>query len=189
MGEGENLGLIRSAVEGDGDALQELLKANHDRLFEYVQRHLPDQLRPYFDPGDIVQDTFFEACRLIRGFEVRGDDSMFRWLVTMARHHIVNLLRRPKFIGDVPAILEELGVYQRTPSRSAASHEFMIALEESLGRLTPDCREAVTLRHIQGLSVTETAARMNRSNEHVSVLCHRGLRAIAQDLESASYFF
>ena len=192
--------LIQRAIAGELSGLEQLLQAHHDRLLQYISRQLPDELKRTIEPADVVQDTFFEACRLIGGFEPKGDDSVFRWLVTIARHRMIDMLRahRARPVGGLPQgsstdaslviLLEQLAIYRRTPSRSAASHEFLAAIEGSLMRLPPEYREVVTLRHLQGLSVPETAVRMNRTHDAVYWLCCRALQALRADLQSASHF-
>ncbi len=195
----EDMAAVRKAVGGDTDALQGILTALHSRLLAYVAKHLPDQVRNLVDPSDIVQDACFEACRLIANFKPTGRDSMFRWLVTIARHRMVDLLRIQQArqsgkSGDhspgdsVTTALAELAVYRRTPSRSAASHEFLAAVEMAILRLPPAHREAVTLRHIDGLSNAETALKMNRTPDAVYWICSRALESIRMDLQSASFY-
>ncbi|MGA2499187.1 MAG: sigma-70 family RNA polymerase sigma factor, partial [Tepidisphaeraceae bacterium] len=168
------MSVLTRAIQGDAQALQDVLTAHHPRLLEYVSRHLPVQVRNLVDPADVVQDTCFEACRLIGKFKPAGKNSTFRWLVTIARHRIVDLLRirqarQSGKSGDhapgdsLTRAIAELAVYRRTPSRSAASHEFLAAVEQAIGRLPPVYRQVVTLRHIDGLDTAETAAKMDRT--------------------------
>ena len=49
------------------------------------------------------------------------------------------------------------------------------SLEPALARLTPEQREAIELRFIEGMSVAETAATMGRSDEAVKKLQARAL--------------
>lgn len=189
--------MIERAIAGESDALAAILRAQTPRLLPYIQRHFPTELDGSVEPADVLQDVYFESCRLIRGFKPRGEDCVYRWLVTIARHRMVDLLRvhrtRVKLgrawtdtTGDpVANLLEELAVYRRTPSRSAASHEMMRAIEEAIGRLSPEYRQAVTLRHIQGLSVAETASQMGRTEEAVYWLTCRALQALRADLQSS----
>jgi RNA polymerase sigma-70 factor (ECF subfamily) len=189
---------IEKAIAGETQAMESLLQLHHERLLSYVTRHLPPDLKNIVDPMDVVQDTYFEACRQMAGFRPMGPDSFHRWLVTIARHRMVDLLRlyraRRRAVNwkqaddSVLYMLDQLAVYRRTPSRSAASHEFIAAVEQCLQRLPPDYRQVITLRHIEGLSVAETAARMNRRSEDVYVLCCRGLQAMRNELQSASIY-
>ena len=189
---------LMQAIKGDVRALQEVLAAHHSVLLGYVTRHLPPQVRNVADPGDIVQDVCFEACRLIGKFKPDGKDSMFRWLVTIARNRMLDLLRIHAVRNDASAdrtrddpvtrALAELALYHRTPSRSAASHEFLAAVEQAMCRLPPVHRQVVTLRYIDGLSIADTAAEMDRTPDAVYWLCSRALEAIRLELESASFF-
>jgi RNA polymerase sigma-70 factor, ECF subfamily len=195
----ENTTVLMRAVGGDADALHEVLAAYHPRLLAYVTKHLPAEVRSFVDPQDTVQDTCFEACRLIANFKPSGRDSTFRWLVTIARHRMVDVSRVHRTrssdgSGDrgqdnsLTMLLSELAVYRRTPSRSAASHEFLAAVEQAMHRLPPLYREVLSLRHVDGLSAQETAAKMDRTPEAVYWLCCRALDAIRLDLRSASLF-
>lgn len=196
----QDLALIERAIAGDMQALESLLHARHDRLIRYVEKHMPPELRGAIEAADIVQDTYFEACRLFSGFQPAGDDSLFRWLVTIARHRTVDHLRAfrariklGRSLQDaaeepVASLLEDLAVYRRTPSRSAASHEAMLALERAIERLPEEHRQVVQLRHIDGLSVEEVAQKMGRTPQAVYWLTSRALAAIREDLRSVSQF-
>jgi RNA polymerase sigma-70 factor (ECF subfamily) len=63
-------------------------------------------------------------------------------------------------------------------------------LEPALARLTPEQRQAVELRFLQGMSVAETAAVMGRSEEAVKKLQARALanlrRSLVESIEPAA---
>jgi DNA-directed RNA polymerase specialized sigma24 family protein len=119
--------MLQRALAGDGGALGVLLRSYHGRLFHYIERLLPAGAA---DAQDVLQDVFFDAFRGIGSFVAGGnDDSFYCWLRTIARHRIVDLMRRQQAVkrgGDaaevnwrddsVIALLEELAVYERTPS-------------------------------------------------------------------------
>jgi RNA polymerase sigma-70 factor (subfamily 1) len=183
-------------------ALQLLLHAERARLRDYVRRHLPIELSAVIDVQDVLQDTYINAFRRMGHFAATDANSVFRWLVTIARHRIAELLRlhraakrgrgRSKDVGadDESLIqsLSQLAVYQRTPSRSAAAHEFLAAVEQSLRRLPDLYRDAVNLRYVQGLTPGEIASKIGRSERAVHMLCNRGLKAVRLDLRSGSQF-
>jgi RNA polymerase sigma-70 factor (ECF subfamily) len=85
-------------------------------------------------------------------------------------------------------MLEELAVYRRTPSRSAAGREFMAALEGALNRLPPDYADVIRLRHLEGKPWKAVAARLKKTEPSVNKLCSRGLAALRVELRSASLF-
>jgi RNA polymerase sigma-70 factor (ECF subfamily) len=195
----------QSSAAADNDranpqAMQMLLIAERGRLLAYIHKHFPAGLQPMIEPADILHDTYFEAVRRLQTFRPTDDTSTFRLLVTIARRRIAQLLRisgRTKHGGksrrvaqsdSIVAMLCELAAHEKTPSRSASGHEFMAALEKSLGRLPEDLRTAVTLRYIQGMSPTEIAGKMDRTERAVHQLCYRGVQMVRRELRSASMF-
>jgi RNA polymerase sigma-70 factor (subfamily 1) len=202
--DGDNL---RRAIGGDTFALQALLLTHRARLLQYVTRQMPAKVRSVHDPDDVVQDVFVEACRRIAEFVPAGDDAVARWLMTIARHRIIDAVRAHGAVkrgggrlvaavgaGDddggrgVVALLESLAVYRRTPSRSAAAHELAVTLIRSIDGLPKDYRDAIWLRHVDGLPVKVAAARMNRTEGAFHLLCHRGLKQLRVVLRSASIY-
>jgi RNA polymerase sigma-70 factor (ECF subfamily) len=192
--------LIEMASAGDGAALATLLQEYEPRLLEYVRRRLPRVVETIAAPEDIVQDTCYEACRMIAGFKSQGNNSFYRWLVRIANLRIKAAFqkyrsRRTQSVSSgvsddssVLSAIEQLVVYRRTPSGSAVAHEFISAIERSLDRLTPAYREVITHRFIDGLSVEETAARMGKGNDQIYVLSSRALGALREQLRSASRY-
>ncbi len=192
--------LLECAVGGDPESTQVLFRSYYPRVLQYVRKRLPRELSAIVDAEDIVHDTFYEACRLIGGFRAEGEDSFFRWLATIARHRAIKLAQRHRRVlhtqhqraeeedEGIASLLDQLASHRRSPSGSAAAHEFMLSLEKAIGRLPPQYREVVQFRHLDGLSVAETASRMGKTNEAIYLLSCRALQAIRADLRSASMF-
>jgi RNA polymerase sigma-70 factor (ECF subfamily) len=178
--------------------LQDLLHENTPRLLEYLERHFPNELRRFVEPQDVLQDTFFEACRRFPDFVPVDDDAPFRWLVTIARHRVLALWRgqqalirgghkeKDNDLLRVVVLLEELAVYERTPSQSAMAHEMAASVQRSLKHLPSQYEQALRMRYIDGLSVEQTALSMNRSIGAVFKLCNRGLKVLKGKLQSDS---
>jgi len=190
--------LLRRAIGGDRSAMATVLEAHQAALLKYIHRHLPPELCGVMEPGDVLQDVYYDACRQFPGFQDVGENALYRWLLTIARRRMIDHLRRQRarpqnriLAGDESAVahlLEELVTYRRTPSRSARSHEFMAALERAIERLPESYRQAITLRYIDRLDSAGIAVRMNRTPQAVYLLCCRGLKAIREDLQSASMY-
>lgn len=192
--------LCERAAAGDGAALAALLQDYEPRLLEYARRRLPIPVRSLAEPEDIVQETCYEACRLIRGFVPQGPHSFYRWLVRIANFRIRAIIQKCRSrrtyaasagMDDETAVysaLEQLVLYRRTPSASAAMHEFTSRIEQSLDRLIPDYRQVIVYRYLEGLSVDETAQRMNRNSDQIYVLCSRAIGALRSQLATASHY-
>src|SRR5688572_14481559 len=74
-------------------ALESLLAHESDKVLAYLERHLPQELRPTIEPADVLQDTYFEAFRRLSEFRWEGSDCVYRWLVTIARNRVIDLVR------------------------------------------------------------------------------------------------
>jgi RNA polymerase sigma-70 factor (ECF subfamily) len=178
--------------------LQGILHVHSERLLTYLKKRMPEDLRRFVEPQDILQDTFFEAFTRSREFQARGKDSAHRWLVTIARHRMFAILRMQQTLkrgGPRPeenefdavcGFLDGLAVYTRTPSQSAMSHEIASAVQQSMNFLEPQYRRVIQLRFIEGLSVQKTADVMGRSRGAILMLCNRALKSLKLLLQSVS---
>lgn len=196
MGNSSEEELIRRAIEGDGAAAEPVLMAQQMRLYRHVCNEFPYLLCEFTTPEDVLQDVYVKAYANIGKLRANNSEGVFGWLAAIARNTMIDLqrrfaLRRPKDLAtddgeDVVRLLERLVVYRRTPSQSAAEHEFMASIEDSLEQLPENFRQVVRLRHLDGLSVAETSERMHISAEAVHKLCNRGLTALRSRLTEAS---
>jgi RNA polymerase sigma factor (sigma-70 family) len=187
-------------------SLRRLLMAQSDQLSGYLARHLPPGMRRFIEPRDILQDVFFEAFQRLPEFSPADDEASSRWLMTIARNRLVDLIRMHKSakrggggaigLGDeelrhisVVLLLKDLAVHYRTPSRSASRREVIAMIEQSMRLLRPEYREAVELRFLMGLSLKETAIQMKRTEDSAQKLCGRALDALRTEMRSASLYF
>lgn len=197
--------LIPKAVVGDAQALERLLLDHYDPLLATIQRRMPGALAGTVSPEDVLQDTFVAAFRSISRFVPAGDNSFLRWLCTLARNRMADLLkahhaakrgggRVPIMTADnledsIAGLLTQLAVDEHTPSQSAAGREAARAIHAALAGLAEDYRHVLTLRFVQGLSVAQTAQAMGRSEGAVQMLCQRAQRQLAAAMGRASAYF
>ena len=73
-----------------------------------------------------------------------------------------------------------------SPSQHAARREQALLLAEGLERLPEDYREVLILRHLEGLTFPEVAARMGRTVMSVKKLWARALPALRDSLGGSS---
>lgn len=189
--------LVSTAAGGDLLALEQLLRVERPRVLQYIQRHFPAELKRILEPQDVLQDTLFQAARAIRSFKSDDADSFYRWLVTIARRCMLDMIaaRRTqkrgggKTRGDsVAMLMQDLAIEDATPSRIIAGKELATALEQCIGKLPGDYAEAVRLRYFDALPFGEIAAKMGRSQDAVRMLCNRAVEALKTEMRSASRF-
>lgn len=192
----------------DHGTFQAMVAPHVGRLLAYLDRHIPARLRSFVDPQDVAQDAFFEAARSWHRVTLDGPESVWRWLVTIARHRLINViqaqqaakrgggLRHAGAAGaaadashdSVIGMLHDLAAHSRTPSQSAAQRELLVLLDRCVGQLEPAYRDAIRTRYVQGLSLKETAERLGRTEDATQKLCARGLQSLRSGLRSFSHY-
>jgi RNA polymerase sigma-70 factor (ECF subfamily) len=170
--------VIGRAREGDADALGQLWRAYQHQVLRYLRgRGVPDA-------DDVASAVWLDVARSIARFE--GDEPDFRrWLFTIAARRRIDELRR---IHRREAAIRNVNGSADSPARRAGSDSADVAdrsaaLDRALGlvrRLPDDQAEAVLLRVVADLSVSDVAAIMGRREGHVRVLVHRGLAKLSE---------
>ena len=112
---------------------------------------------------DIAGQVFLEAIEGIGRYRDRGKP-ISAWLVTIARHRTLDFFRkRGRERGD-----------SIEPSVAGPDAALRVALE-SLALLTPDQREVVHLRFVEGYQLEEVAIITGRTTGAVKSLQHRAI--------------
>jgi RNA polymerase sigma-70 factor (ECF subfamily) len=196
--------LAAKAVAGDDVAMGRLLFRYHDRLVAEMAGKLPGDIRGSMSAEDIVQEAYVVAFQRIASFNPKDHERFYPWLAAIARNRLMDAVKaqraakrgggRVAVTGDqaddeeMVGLLEVLAAHSRTPSRSAAGHEAAQAVQRALDHLTEDYGEALRLRYVEALPVAEIAARMDRTEGAINMLCHRGLQALRLALGDTSRF-
>ncbi|WAH37840.1 RNA polymerase sigma factor [Alicyclobacillus dauci] len=135
----------------------------HD-IYRFARFTLGDASSAY----DVVHEVFVRAIRSWEKF--RDDANPKTWLLTIARNYMYDYLRKQKkwerFVAgyDPPFIPNE-----------ALSIEDTMVLEESLLALKDTYRQVFILRHIENLSIAETAHVLGWSQGKVRTTDYRAV--------------
>ena len=188
--------LLRDARAGDAATLGRLLEQYRRYLALIANVQIGQRLRGKVDASDVVQETFLEAHRNFGRFRGNSEGELVRWLRQILAANLADLLRR--YLGtqgrdvrlereiegalDRSSVLLDRGLMAMGPSPSQlASHrEQAVLLADALSELPDDSREALVLRHLEGLTFPEVAQRMGRSLDSVEKLWMRGLARLRQ---------
>jgi RNA polymerase sigma-70 factor (ECF subfamily) len=169
-----------------------------DYLRVLARQAWPERLRGKLDPSDLVQETLLEAHAAAGRFQGSTEPERMAWLRAILANNIADAIKRfgraRRDAGRERALEEALGASSlrladclaatgRSPQSSVLRHEALLALASALDALPADQRSAIELHHVQGLSLAETAARLERSVSAVAGLLHRGLKALRAQLD------
>lgn len=173
--ETELRGLMIAGLEGDAAAHRTLLERLSGQLRAYFKGQLNCMGRGPVEAEDLVQ----EALIAIHTRRHTYDRSQFvtPWVYAIARYKFLDYLRRTKVsAADIPIDeVQELAVHD-----DSAHVESSLDLERLLAELSPKARQAIQYVKLDGLNVSEAAARSGMSESAVKVSVHRGLRALAR---------
>ncbi len=117
----------------------------------------------------------------------RGDGGFVAWLVTVARNHCRNELRRRR----LATLHQREAVLEHSPA-SAGQLEDLLADERrrrvraALAELPVALRDALLLRYAEELRYDEIASVVGTGESTLRSRVHHGLRALKQKLESDS---
>lgn len=172
----ESWALVEAAQRGDAAAFGEL----YDKYVDVVHRYVLHRLGDRVIAEDLTSETFLRAFRRISSISYQGRD-VGAWFVTIARNLVLDHLKSSRFRLEVnTADPDDVRRVQSGPEAAVLARAITDELVRAIAQLGDDQRECVVLRFLQGLSVAETAAAMNRSEGAIKALQHRAVRRLAQ---------
>ena len=196
---------IERAIAGDDSAIARLLHKEFESVKRFVERRIPPDLVSKLSAEDVIQDAFVHVFRDIGTFSPTNENSFAAWLQRIVANRLVDSireLRRVKRGGkffrrennealreSVQQLIELVEQGGPSPSQNLARNEAIEAMQFAIGLLPEDQRDAILLRYIDGKSLAETAALMDKTEAAVRGLLQRAKVAIRQTLgESVRWF-
>jgi RNA polymerase sigma-70 factor (ECF subfamily) len=173
--------LVSRAQQGDQMAFAELYETYRPLVYRFLRRRLDGSDEVV---EDLTEDVFVKVYEKLDRYVERGLP-FTAWLYRIAHNHLVDYLRSlPRMtaqslddVTEVPEVAAS-AAYSRVLDRQS--------LEPAMARLTPEQRQAIELRFMEGMSVAETAKTMGRSDEAVKKLQARALANLRRHLMPAA---
>ncbi|TVS03240.1 MAG: sigma-70 family RNA polymerase sigma factor [Rhodobacteraceae bacterium] len=163
--------LLARFASGEMRAAEALTDLIAPRLLRYAARMLGDSV----EAEDIVQETMLRLWRIAPEWQ-EGQAQPMTWAFRVAANLCTDRLRRRRGgVPEMPELADETpGMDARIMTRARAE-----ALQAALMCLPERQREAVVLRHLEGLSNPEIADIMMVGVQAVESLTARGKRRLA----------
>ncbi|WP_435164335.1 RNA polymerase sigma factor [Falsirhodobacter sp. 1013] len=159
-------------ANGDRAAARALTLRLTPRVLGFAARMLTDRT----EAEDVTQEALLRLWRIAPEWR-QGEAKVTTWLYRVTSNLCTDRLRRRRGIAldDAPEVEDD------TPSaeQDLMEGERMAALDAALARLPDRQRQAVLLRHIEGLTNPDIARIMDIGVEAVESLTARGKRALA----------
>jgi RND family efflux transporter MFP subunit len=168
--------LIAEAKGGSIAAFEKLVARYQGRIFRIAQKIA----RSREDAEEIAQNSFVQAYRNLSNF--RGDSRFSTWLTRITvNESLMKIRRRRQNVISIDDSLEtegcdlahEIADGGPTPEQRYSQDEVRSILATTIGKLSPQYRQVVQLRDVQGLSIVQTATVLELSLPSVKTRLRR----------------
>ena len=187
--------LLILAGQGDLEARGRLLSRFRDPLKSLAASRLDRRMASRLDPSDVAQDVLAEAGRRLAIYLRDRPLPFYAWLVQFARDRLIDARRRhlgaanrsvlreamPPSDSACAAVASDTGPVDR-----AIRRERQATVRSALDRLSASDRKILLLRHVEGLSVANSAIALCIGEEAVKSRHRRALERLRTLLEPES---
>jgi RNA polymerase sigma-70 factor, ECF subfamily len=176
--------LIQHCLRGDGPAWEILVRRHTRRVYNLCYRFTANAAAA----EDLSQEVFLRVYKTLATYQPTYG-AFPTWLTSVTRNLLVDHYRRTRrdrltdSLDDAMPRLEEVHSPARTPDKLAQAAELSEQLQRGLARLSPELREAVILRDLQGLDYGEIRTVLQIPEGTVKSRINRGRIELARVLE------
>ena len=175
--------LVQECLRGDGPAWEELVRRHTRRVFNLCYRFTGNST----EAEDLSQEVFLRIYKTLPSYKP-AFGAFPTWLTSVTRNLLVDHYRRTRrdrqtdSIDDAMPQLEERHSSARAPDKLAEATELSVQLQRGLARLSPELRESVILRDLQGLEYNEIQVVLQVPEGTVKSRINRGRIELARIL-------
>jgi RNA polymerase sigma-70 factor (ECF subfamily) len=181
--------VVLLACAGQEAAYRELIRRYERPVFALLFRMLRDRELA----EDLAQETFIKALNAIQSY--RPEFKFSSWIFKIANNAAIDHLRRRELDtlsldgsphAETPEAMQatalQIGARQESPLDTVEAKELGGAIEAAIGRLRPEYRSCILLRHVEGRAYEEIAEILNLPLGTVKTYIHRARNELRQAL-------
>ena len=182
---------VRRCLAGDAEAWQQLVTAQHRRLYGVCYRFTGSPS----DSDDLTQEAFLKIYTNLASFDA-AKGSFQTWAMTLTRNLLVDHFRRSRLQratdslhetingeADAPTLLDQLPDHRAGQEQYVAGQELRVRVQDALRHLSPELREAVILRDLEDMDYREIAQVLRIPEGTVKSRISRGRGELARLLQ------
>lgn len=174
------ISLVVRSQEGEEEAFEELYNMFVQDLYRYTASRIPDD-----QASDLVSEMFFRIWKKLPDFEGHAHAQFRAWMFTIAHHRIIDFYRTNKETLPLEETIEIEDENTLTdPRHQLATEVDFDRTQDALRKLPQKQQEALILRYINDISLTDIADIMQEKEGNVRILLHRGLKRLRELLET-----
>lgn len=177
--------LVQQCLRGDGSAWEELVRRHSRRIFNLCYRFTNQRQ----EAEDLSQEVFLRVYRTLGSYR-DAYGAFGTWVTSVTRNLLIDHYRRTRrdrltdSMEDVMTQVEEKESAGRRPDHQAGLVELSVHLQKALSKLSPDLREAIILRDLEGLDYREIQQVLEVPEGTVKSRINRGRIELARVLEA-----
>ena len=180
----EDAELVERCLAGDASAWETVVRSHTRRVYNLCYRFTSQRQ----EAEDMTQEVFVRMFRSLQSYDPQ-QGALGVWLHRVARNLLVDhyrATRRERLnvpLEDALPHLEEKESAAPRPDRTVALGELSAVVQQALTRLSPELREAVILRDLQGLEYREISQVLDIPEGTVKSRINRGRAELARVLK------
>lgn len=181
--------VVLQARAGREAAYRELIRRYERPIFSLIYRMVRDRELA----EDLSQETFVKALNAIDSY--RPEYKFSSWIFKIANNAAIDHLRRRELktlsldgaphaqtADAIEATALQIGDRGETPLEELEARELGGAIEEAIGRLRPEYRSCILLRHVEGRAYEEIAQILELPLGTVKTYIHRARNELREAL-------
>jgi len=182
--------VVQWANQGHEPAFRELVRRYERPLFSLICRMVRDRALA----EDLAQETFIKVLNGIKSY--RPEFKFSSWIFKIANNVAIDHLRRKSLDTlsldgspsaaspeEMGATALQVGSKGESPLQEVEARELGTAIEQAIGRLRPEYRACILLRHVEGYAYEEIAATLDLPLGTVKTYIHRARNELRDYLE------
>jgi RNA polymerase sigma-70 factor, ECF subfamily len=172
--------VVAWAKQGHEAAFRELVRRYERPVFSLLYRMVRDRALA----EDLAQETFIKVLNAIGSYNPQFKFSS--WIFKIANNAAIDHLRRRELDtlsldgsphAETPEAMQatalQIGARQETPLDTVEAKELGSEIEAAIGRLRPEYRSCILLRHVEGRAYEEIAEILDLPLGTVKTYIHR----------------
>jgi RNA polymerase sigma-70 factor, ECF subfamily len=181
--------VVADARDGRQAAYRELVRRYERPIFSLIYRMVRDRELA----EDLAQETFVKALNAVESY--RPEFKFSSWIFKIANNVAIDHLRRRELSTlsldgsphaatpeAIQATALQLGDKQETALEELEARELGGEIEQAIGRLRPEYRACILMRHVEGRPYEEIATMLDLPLGTVKTYIHRARNELRQYL-------
>lgn len=162
---------IDRARFGDAEAQAWLFDAHYPRVYAYLRTRLSEPQ----DAEDLAMEVFIRMLDALPRYNYRGVP-FISWLMRIANNLVNDFYRERGAATRTVSLTDDIDVdADEDPAKQVELQLSMAEIGDAMHNLTELERDVIRLRYAAQLSIAETAAALEKSENNIKQLTHKAL--------------